>query len=120
MKKNDVYDSLPGYWKTTDLENMFDINADVRDRLWFNLNEGLYVSAPDGAVKTYECQYAEMHWPLISYVLYGTTRLAWLLMKLNGVGVEDMFLPKKSSEKVKYVGKELLAQLIRTINGYSQ
>lgn len=59
-----------------------------------------------------------MHWPLISYIIYGTTRLAWLLMKLNNVDVKDMFTPKCASETVKYVNKETLPQLVKVINGY--
>lgn len=118
MKKRDVYDTVPGYWKTTDFENLFDINQDALGRYGFNLNENLYIDVPDGALETYTCQYAEMHWPLISYDIYGTTRLAWLLMKLNGVKVEDMFTPKHASEKVKYVNKEVLPQLVKVVNGY--
>ena len=60
-----------------------------------------------------------MHWPLISYVIYGTTRLAWLLMKLNGVGPEQAFMPKRAADPVKYIGKEQLPQIIKAINGYN-
>jgi len=109
MKKKDVYDNIPGYWKTTDLENLFDINQDSREMYGFNLNENLYIDVPESAIRIYDCQYAEMHWPLISYTLYGTTRLAWLLMKLNGVKAEDTFLPKRSADPIKYIGKEYLA-----------
>lgn len=118
MKKRDVYDNVPGYWKTTDFENLFDINQDKLGRYGFNLNENLYINVPSAALETYTCQYAEMHWPLISYDIYGTTRFAWLLMKLNGVKIEDMFTPKRASEKVKYVNKEVLPQLVKVVNGY--
>ena len=118
MKKKDVYNQVPNYWKTTDLENLFDINQDPMDRYWFNLNENLYLDVPDAALNTYTCQYAEMHWPLISYMIYGTTRLAWLLMKLNGVKIEDVFLPKRAADTVKYISKESLPQIIKVVNGY--
>ena len=118
MKKKDIYDQVPGYWKTTDLENLFDINSDARDNYVFNLNENLYLDIPDAALNTYTCQYAEMHWPLISYTIYGTTRLAWLLMKLNNVQVKDAFMPKSASDKIKYINKEFLPQIVKIINGY--
>ena len=118
MKKKDIYNQVPDYWKTTDLDNLFDINQGRLGMYDFNLNESVYMNVPDGALRTYTCQYAEMHWPLISYAIYGTTRLAWLLMKLNGVGVEDAFMPKRAAETVRYVDKEALPFIVKTINGY--
>ena len=118
MKKSDVYDRTPDYWKTTDLENLFDIEQDGLGKLGFNLNESLYLQMPDRVKATYVCQYAEMHWPLISYAIYGTTRLAWLLMKINGVKAEDMFVPRRAAETVKYITKDMLLQIVKTINGY--
>lgn len=50
MKKKDVYDQVPAYWKTTDLENLFDINVDGQDKCWFNLNENLYLDVPDSVL----------------------------------------------------------------------
>ena len=118
MKKKDIFGVVPTYWKTTDLENLFDIRQDSRGLFIFNLNESMYLLIPDQACLFYTCQYAEMHWPLISYMIYGTTRLAWLLMKLNNVSVDAMFMPKYASEKVKYIDKSYLQQIVKTINGY--
>ena len=118
MKKNSIYRIVPPYWKTTDLENLFDIRQDRLGMFYFNLNENIYFRVPESAFLTYACQYAEMHWPLISYTLYGTTRLAWFLMKVNDVRAEDMFIPKRAAEKVKYLDKSYLQQVIKTINGY--
>ena len=118
MKKNDIYNQIPNYWKTTDLDNLFDINEDTLGRVGFNLNENLYLNIPDNALNIYICQYTEMHWPLISYIIYGTTRFAWLLMKLNNVSVENAFMPKHASETVKYISKTHLPELIKIINGY--
>lgn len=39
-------------------------------------------------------------------------------MKLNGVKVEDVFLPKRASDVVKYISKESLPQIIKVVNGY--
>lgn len=118
MKKKDIFGQAPDYWKTTDLENLFDISRDGLGRYRFNLNESLYLLVPEGALQTYTCKYEHMHWPLISYVLYGTTRLAWLLMKLNGVSVEDSFMPMSASDKVRYLDKSTLQYIIKSVNGY--
>ena len=118
MKKRDIYDQIPDYWKTTDLENLFDITEDNKGMYKFNLNENIYFNIPDNALNLYVCQYAEMYWPLISYVIYGTTRLAWLLMKINNVKIEESFLPKHASDTVKYINKDIMAELIKVINGY--
>lgn len=118
MKKNDVYDRIPDHWKTTDLENLFDIRQDDLGMFGFNLNESLYFDVPDHALGVYTCKYAEMHWPLISYSIYGTTRLAWLLMKVNNVRAEDAFTPKRAAETVKYIPKGMLTQIVKTLNGY--
>ena len=75
MKKKDIFGVAPTYWKTTDLENLFDIRQDSRGLFIFNLNESMYLLIPDQACLFYTCQYTEMHWPLISYMIYGTTRL---------------------------------------------
>ena len=118
MKKRDVYDQVPDYWKTTDLENLFDINQNNKGYNIFNLNENIYLDIPEHLISIYTCQYNEMHWPLISYVIYGTTRLAWLLMKINNVKIEEMFLPKRSSENIKYIDKDFIPEIIKVINGY--
>ena len=55
MKKRDVYERVPDYWKTTDFENLFDINPDKLGRYGFNLNENLYLDVPDSALNTYTC-----------------------------------------------------------------
>jgi len=49
-----------------------------------------------------------MFWPLISYNLYKTTRLAWVLMKINNVQVEDMFKPILAGKTVAYISKDTI------------
>jgi len=100
MKISDFRDSgTQGYLKITDLENFFEVHKDVYDRFYFNINETLYfdVAKPDlnsenttqlqidsTGLAVYTCT-TPSFWTLLSYKIYGTTRLAWLLMKLNDV-----------------------------------
>ena len=47
-----------------------------------------------------------MHWTLISYKIYGTTRLAWLLWKANNVQMADTFKVKMPGDIVYYLPRE--------------
>ena len=76
--------------KVTDLDNFFSVYKTVAGEYAYNLNSSLYVTPSGGSLKRFTCD-CEMHWPLISYRIYGTTRLAWLLLALNGVKLPDMF-----------------------------
>ena len=66
------------FLKIQDLENMFDIFEDSRHNRVYNLNKTLYIEVDLDKLPDFICD-CEMHWPLISYRIYGTTRLAWLL-----------------------------------------
>ena len=55
MKKKDIFGVVPTYWKTTDLENLFDIRQDSRGLFIFNLNESMYLLIPDQACLFYTC-----------------------------------------------------------------
>jgi hypothetical protein len=39
-------------------------------------------------------------------------------MKINNVKIEEMFLPKRSSENIKYIDKDFIPEIIKVINGY--
>ena len=69
------------------------------------MNASLYLDAADDILLDYICDY-DMQWPLLSYKIYGTTRLAWLLMKLNKVKPADVFKLKMTGETVKYLPKD--------------
>jgi len=98
-----VYDILDESWlKITDLENMFEVYVDGKGQYAYNLNETMYIDVPDSLLSEFTCD-CVMHWPLISHKIYGTTRLAWLLQKINKVQPEDMFKAKNPSDKVKYL-----------------
>ena len=44
-----------------------------------------------------------MHWPSISYKVYGSTRLAWLLMKLNDIRDQNIFDQVKAGTRIRYL-----------------
>ena len=118
MKIRDIDDSnLEEVLKVTDFEQFFDVYFDRYGNYSYNLNKGLYFRFDKSLLPTYECKH-QMFWPLISYKLYGTTRLAWLLMKLNDVQVDQMFEPKMPSDKVLYIPPEKIQWIVEDINDY--
>ena len=75
-------DASPDFF---DLDKMFSLFIDEEGRWQYNLNSTFYlIDIPDSVCKWYVCP-TDMHWPSISWKIYGSTRLAWFLMKLNGV-----------------------------------
>lgn len=100
-----------------DFENMFDLVLDKRKNYVYSLNKTLYVSVDLDRLPVFVCDH-EMHWPLISYKIYGTTRLAWLLWKLNGVTAKDVFKPKQPKDEVKYLPKQYSDTIIADINEF--
>lgn len=118
MKVRDLDDrSLREVLKITDFEHFFEVYLDKHGNYAYNLNQGLYFKFDSKLLPSYECK-SQMFWPLISYQLYGSTRLAWLLMKLNNVGVDDMFKPKEPGDKVVYLPQEKIQQIVEQINDY--
>lgn len=57
-----------------------------------------------------------MHWTLISYKIYGTTRLAWLLLKLNNVQTKDIFKIINAGESIVYFPKENIDYIVTTLD----
>lgn len=64
--------------KVTDYESILDVYVDKRQNWVYNLNARMEVEA-DGVVEDYLVT-CDQHWPTVSYNIYTTTRLAWLLM----------------------------------------
>ena len=124
MKKvfiyNDIVD-IPGkesFLKITDLENIFSIYIDKNQNYVFNLNNTLFINVGDKNNLEKYLVNATLHWPTISYMIYGTTRLSWFLMKLNNVTTDDLFQPKEPGDIVYYLDKSYLDQIIKVLNGY--
>ena len=107
--------SVNSQLKVTDFENFFDIHVDRRQKDMFNLNTTLYISTSASSLPTHTCT-TNCFWPLISYKIYGTTRLAWLLMKLNGVTADDVFDMKVPGDKVYYIPSDHLQSILNEVN----
>lgn len=100
--KDDV-DNYSSVIRITDFEHFFNVYEDKkRGKEAYNLNATLYFSADPATLLSMTLQHTA-YWPQISYMVYSTPRLAWLLMKLNGVKAGDMFKPVQTGTKVVYV-----------------
>lgn len=103
--------------KITDLENMFNVYVDKKMNNVLNLNTSLYINVDKSQLPTFQCTYP-MHWTLISYHLYATTRLAWLLWKLNDVGIDEVFNVKQPGSIVYYLPQAQVEKIISDINQF--
>ena len=88
-----------------DMEQMLNIYLDDKGNWNYNLNSSFYIMGLPTSVISYFPVDDEMRWPTISYKIYGTTRLAWLLMKLNGVVGKDIFKPLQAGQTVAYLDR---------------
>ena len=86
-----------------DLDKMFSLFMDEEGRWKYNLNSTFYlIDIPDEVCDWYICP-TDMHWPSISWKVYGSTRLAWFLMKLNDVRDQNIFVQMKAGTKIRYL-----------------
>lgn len=116
MKIKDLkFEDRDNWLKITDLETTFNVFLDSKDNYHYNLNQTLYFNIPEYYFQEFICTH-DMHWPLISYKIYGTTRLAWILMKFNNVQTKDVFKKKLSGDKIKYISQEKMQDIISTLN----
>ena len=89
----------------TDLENMFNVYWHTkRQSFFYNLNDSLYIYVPKSRLLNFIVQ-ADLYWTTISYQIYKTTRLAWLLMKLNNVKPENMLKKVEAGTIIKYLSE---------------
>jgi len=97
--------------KFTDLDNMFNIYKDKRNNFVFNLNSTIYLNVSTDNLKKYTVDH-DIHWPLISYKLYKTTRLFWVLMKLNGIDAKNAFDVIPAGTTVYYLDNSYVTRII--------
>ena len=106
---------MTSWLKSTDLENFFTIFVDKKNKYMYNLNNSLYINVNPAQLSTFVITH-DMHWPLISYHIYKTTRLAWLLYKLNNVSTKDIFKVKEAGSSILYLPKDQIEGIISAIN----
>lgn len=120
MKIADIDDNdIKSLLKITDLENAFDVYVDKNLNNVFNLNKSIYITIDKGQLPVFQCKHA-MHWTLISYHIYGTTRLAWLLWKVNNVKLEDTMKPQLPGSIIQYLPKDLVNTIVSDITGFNK
>lgn len=107
----DILDDGDGSVKFTDFENQFHIYLDENSYYKFNLNSTIYLDVPPSRLKTYICKH-DMHWPTISYQIYGTVRLAWILMKINGITPNISFEIVPAGSEVRYLDRSDVTTVI--------
>ena len=105
--------------KTTDFENGLNVYQDANGNWFYNLNQTTKFQIDKPLLLEYTCTY-DCHWPLIAYNLYGSARLAWLLMRLNNVTTANVFQPVLASTKVKYIDKAYLRTIINSFQDYNK
>ncbi len=104
--------------KITDLQNAFDTYIDKKLNRMFNLNTSVYINADESVLQKFQCNH-EMHWTTISYKRYGTTRLAWLLWKVNKTSVPDTFKAKQPGDIVYFLPTDMVERIISDINEFN-
>ena len=118
MKVSDIDDAeIKHYLKITDFENFFDVHTDKNGSNFYNLNSTLYFDVDKSTLDVYTCDHA-CHWPLISYKIYGTTRLAWLLWKLNDVDAAHIFEMKQPGDKILFLDKQYVESIVADLNDF--
>ena len=110
LEKTDFEYNLSKY----DIDSIFTVHEDIRKNNVFNLNETTYFNIPEKLLK-YVILDHPLHWSVISYRIYRTTRLVWFLMKLNKVSLTRAFIRVPPATKVYYVDSENIEMLLRNI-----
>lgn len=105
--------------KSTDFENILNVYQDKNYNWIYNLNQTTLFEVDDSLILKYTCTY-DSHWPLISYNIYGTTRLAWILYRLNNVTIENIFKPILAGSTVNYIHKSYIRTIITSLQNYSE
>lgn len=114
MKLKDLSNDTEFNLKITDFDNFFDVYEDDSGDYRFNLNETIYLDLGLESIQRLVLDH-DMFWTTISYKIYGTTRLAWLLMKINNVSRYELFDIKVAGSVIKYIDKEYVQDIVNMI-----
>ena len=74
----------------------------VNDQIVHNLNTGIEISADKKAFEKFHVA-TDMFWPQISYKIYGTTSLYWLLEMMNPKATTTMFGKVRAPAHIQYL-----------------
>lgn len=111
MKIKDLEEKI----EIVDYENIFNVYEDNKTGLYkYNLNAGLYLNFEKSQLEQYRIT-SDSFWTSISYQIYGTTRLAWILMKVNGVDGKTILKKIKAGSIIYYIPNELINKIIEIL-----
>ena len=115
MKLTDITDSSITIDKNN-LDNFFNVYVNEYSNYLFNLNSTVYfsniASIPMKFFSYYQCKDGETFMG-ISYKLYGTTHLWWMLMKLNNV--TDAFAKIRTGNYIRYLTPSLVSNVLKEL-----
>lgn len=97
-----------------DYENCLRVNVDDKNNFYFNLNQQLWFEMDQSSLLSATTN-ADAYWTTISWNLYKTTRLAWLLLQVNNVKPDNVLDIVKSGSVIKYVPNQYLDQLVEEL-----
>ena len=103
----------------TDLANLFNIYLDStmsNNTLQFSINRTLNLTGLNNISKKYFIEYTTIDgdtWALISYKNYDTTRLWWLICKLNNIN--NPLVDPEVNIKLKILDKSFIAFIEDTL-----
>jgi hypothetical protein len=114
LKQNDIID-LPQL-ESFRYENLFNVYQNDKDQYFYNiLSKVNFPSNMDSAYfDTYVVPNSNMPYTLISYKLYGTTLLWWLICSVNNITNPVFFI--QAGTKIKVLKPELVSAIIQSIN----
>lgn len=115
MKISNLDSKETEYLKVTDFENFFNIYVADGKYYLYDLNSTLYISFKSSNIKEFILK-TDAQWPLISYLIYDTTRLWWLLCKLNNINIKNIFDIQPTGKKILYMDKHDISNLLDIIN----
>jgi hypothetical protein len=115
------FNGLADFVSVFDLANLFNAYPDTKlddpTQLSYNINRTLMFNNIDKTPLTYFKKYTPKQsdcWTLISYYVYGTTELWWLICKVNGVK-DPTIEPFPTYTELKILNKEYVNNILSQI-----
>lgn len=115
MKISEIY-SLKNHITKKDLSNLFHIKDIDNTGLVYSIMRTLHFDHLNDVPLDYFNYYTAIvndTWPLISFKLYDTTELWWMLIKLNEI--KNPFVEPLVGYKIRYISKATISDVLNTI-----
>lgn len=108
MFQNDITD-LPNL-RNENYENIFQVYEDENDQYYYNILQSVALpnNLPEGYFQYYHIKYGDT-WPFISYKVYQTPNLWWIILPFNNI-LDPTTMPENGTRI-----KVLKTQFVRTV-----